>query len=195
MGESMEFEDILELLQSDSFVLREKGACEIFKNLEQPLIGFCMQRKLNRGEAEDVTLTSLTKICKKSNTVEDSKRFKSWCWEVARNTLLDHFLKYKKYKNEVSEEVLKKSEVVERVLSQKERKIEIGREECVKIGVQEFGRAMPEREYWISMWTHGVSYQQLSLRMGRTLAGTKEYISQCKKKLEPFIEHCIKGDD
>ena len=72
MGESMEFEDILELLQSDSFVLREKGACEIFKNLERPLIRFCMQRKLKLREAEDVTLMSLTKICKKSNTVEDS---------------------------------------------------------------------------------------------------------------------------
>ena len=191
----MEFEDILKLMKSENHVLKDSGFNEVFKKLEQPLIGFYMHRKLNKSEAEEVVISSLVKICAKAHTLKDSKKFESWCWQVARNTLLDHFKKYKKYKNDVSEEVLEKSEIVERVSSQKERKKEMEREECVRIGLQEFGRAMPEREFAMSLKMQNFSNQQISLRIGRTLAATKEFMSQNYKRLKPFLENCVGGND
>ena len=203
----MEFEDILKLMKSENHVLKDSGFNEVFKKLEQPLIGFYMHRKLNKSEAEEVVISSLVKICAKAHTLKDSKKsfaifqkkelkkFESWCWQVARNTLLDHFKKYKKYKKDVSEEVLEKSEIVERVSSQKERKNEMEREECVRIGVQEFGRAMPEREFAMSLKMQNFSNQQISLRIGRTLAATKEFMSQNYKRLKPFLENCVGGND
>ena len=36
----------------------------------------------------------------------------------------------------------------------------------------------------------GLSIEEIGLRIGRTMAATKEYLSQCKKKVQPFIAHC-----
>ena len=52
----MDFEKILELLQSKEHLMREKGANELYKKLHQPLMMFFMQRRLNKFEAEEVTL-------------------------------------------------------------------------------------------------------------------------------------------
>jgi DNA-directed RNA polymerase specialized sigma24 family protein len=36
----------------------------------------------------------------------------------------------------------------------------------------------------------GLSVADIGERIGRTVAATKEYLSQCKKKIQPFIAHC-----
>ena len=36
----------------------------------------------------------------------------------------------------------------------------------------------------------GHSIEEIGLRIGRTIAATKEYLSQCKKKIQPYIAHC-----
>jgi RNA polymerase sigma factor (sigma-70 family) len=193
MGESMKFEDILKLLQSEEIAVREKGANEQYKILYQPLMNFYRQRRLNKQEAEEVILSSLLKICTKANTVKEPKKFKAWCWAIARNTLMDHFRKYKKYENDVTEEVLEDSDVVTRVNQGKENKLET--QKCVQLGLQEFEKAMPERAFVIQMRMEGFTNQQICERIGRTLSATKEYVSQSYKKITPFIKHCEEGND
>jgi hypothetical protein len=34
---------------------------------------------------------------------------------------------------------------------------------------------------------------QIAGALGRSAAATREYLSQCRKKLRPFIEHCRAG--
>jgi hypothetical protein len=36
----------------------------------------------------------------------------------------------------------------------------------------------------------GLSVEEIGHRIGRTIAATKEYLSQCKKKIQPYIAHC-----
>ncbi len=189
----MELEDILKLLQSESLVLREKGGREICKKLKPQLMGYYRQRRLNKVEAEEVIMTSLLKIITKANTVEEPKKFKSWCWQVARNSLYDHFRKYKKYKNEINEEVLENFEIVARITQEKEKITD--KEECVQLGIKEFDKAMPDRAYIIHMKMEKFTNQKISERIGKSLAATKEYVSQTYKKLKPFIENCTEGDD
>ncbi len=95
----MEFEDILKLMKSENHVLKDSGFNEVFKKLEQPLIGFYMHRKLNKSEAEEVVISSLVKNLITILTV----LILTSCTEQDQiNTkLLDHFKKYKKYKNDV----------------------------------------------------------------------------------------------
>ena len=92
----MELEKVLNLLQSKESPLREKGANELHKIMYQPLMGFYRQRKLNKFESEEVIFSSLLKICNKIDTVKEPRKFRAWCWKIARNTMLDHFRKYKK---------------------------------------------------------------------------------------------------
>ena len=198
----MEFENTLKLLQSKEHLMREKGANELYKMLYQPLMGFCRQRRLNKFEAEEVILESLFKICTKIDTVKEPKKFRAWCWTIARNTLLDHFRKYKKYENEIAEVYIHESgressrldkiEVVTRMNKETEKK---ETDQCVQLGLQEFAKAMPERAFVIQMKLENLTNLKISERIGRTLAATKEYVSQSYKQLRPFIKHCVEGSE
>jgi len=198
----MEFENTLKLLQSKEHLKREKGANELYKILYQPLMGFYRQRRLNKFEAEEVILESLFKICTKVDTVKEPKKFRAWCWTIARNTLLDHFRKYKKYENEIAEVYIHESgressrldkiEVVTRINKETEKK---ETDQCVQLGLQEFAKAMPERAFIIQMKLENLTNLKISERIGRTLAATKEYVSQSYKQLRPFIKHCVEGSE
>ena len=198
----MEFENTLKLLQSKEHLKREKGANELYKILYQPLMGFYRQRRLNKFEAEEVILESLFKICTKVDTVKEPKKFRAWCWTIARNTLLDHFRKYKKYENEIAEVYIHESgressrldkiEVVTRMNKETEKK---ETDQCVQLGLQEFAKAMPERAFVIQMKLENLTNFKISERIGRTLAATKEYVSQSYKQLRPFIKHCVEGSE
>ena len=197
----MDFEDILKLLQSEERLIREKGANELYKILYQPLMVFYRQRKLDKFESEEVILSSLLKICIKIDTIKQPKKFRAWCWTIARNTLLDHFRKYKKYKNDVTEvsidhlsgeeySKVDKIEIVTRVNKEKEKK---DTDQCVQLGLQEFAKGMPERAFVIQMKLDNLTNLKISEKIGRTLGATKEYVSQSYKKLGPFIKHCEEG--
>jgi DNA-directed RNA polymerase specialized sigma24 family protein len=36
----------------------------------------------------------------------------------------------------------------------------------------------------------GLAIEAIGQRIGRSVAATKEYLSQCRKKIQPFIAHC-----
>ena len=157
---------------------------------------------MNKFEAEEVILESLFKICTKIDTVKEPKKFRAWCWTIARNTMLDHFRKYKKYENEIAEVYIHESgnessrldkiEIVTRINKETEKK---DTDQCIQLGLQEFSKEMPERAFVIQMKLESQTNLKISERIGRTLAATKEYVSQSYKKLRPFIKHCVEGSE
>ena len=201
-GEGMGFEEVLKLLQSKEEPLKQKGADELWKSLYQPLMGFYRRRKLNKFEAEDVIMISLVKMYKKADTVKEPKKFKGWCWEVARNSMYDNFKKNKKYKNDVAEISIDKygeeyytadkNEIVTRVTKEREK---TGVDKCVQLAIQEFAKDMPDRALVMQLKAEGLTNEQISLRTGKTLAATKESVSQTYKKFRPYIEHCREGNN
>jgi DNA-directed RNA polymerase specialized sigma24 family protein len=60
----------------------------------------------------------------------------------------------------------------------------------VATGLGAFSNSEPERAYVLTLQMEGLSIQEIGQRIGRTVAATKEYLSQCKKKIQPFIAHC-----
>ena len=54
---------------------------------------------------------------------------------------------------------------------------------------------MPERGFLMQMKMENLTNEQISLRIGRTLSATKEFVSQSYKKLKPFIKHCKEGNN
>jgi RNA polymerase sigma-70 factor (ECF subfamily) len=73
-------------------------------------------------------------------------------------------------------------------------KSDIGRtesaDECVAAGLEKFSKHESERAFALTLQMDGLSIQDIGLRIGRTVAATKEYLSQCKKKIQPYIAHC-----
>lgn len=63
-------------------------------------------------------------------------------------------------------------------------------EQCVSEGLDAFSKQEPERSYVLMMQMEGSSIEEIGQLIGRTVAATKEYLSQCKKKIQPYIAHC-----
>lgn len=62
--------------------------------------------------------------------------------------------------------------------------------ECVAAGLEDFAAEHPHRYDALMAVLDGEEIASLATRIGRTVAATKEYLSQCRKKLAPFIAHC-----
>ena len=63
-------------------------------------------------------------------------------------------------------------------------------QDCVSKGLENFAAEHPDRARALEMQLDGEDIASIGHRIGRTVAAAKEYLSQCKKKLAPFIEHC-----
>jgi len=64
-------------------------------------------------------------------------------------------------------------------------------EQCISQGIQEFGRKHPERETAISLVMDGHSIQEIGMMFHRTEHAMRQFIYESRKKLMPFIEHCL----
>ena len=70
--------------------------------------------------------------------------------------------------------------------SQKHRSVD----ECVAAGLELFANKFPSHAAVIDSQMDGISIEEIAAMIGRSSAATKEYISQAKKKIRPFISHC-----
>jgi len=63
-------------------------------------------------------------------------------------------------------------------------------DECVSRGIEAFSAQMPERGWALAMQMDGASVSEIAAQLGRTVAAAKEYLSQCRRHLQPFIANC-----
>jgi DNA-directed RNA polymerase specialized sigma24 family protein len=70
------------------------------------------------------------------------------------------------------------------------RNQEISLEECIGDGFEEFASDEPDRARALTMQMDGESIESIAKRINRTVRASAEYLSQCRKKLKPYIENC-----
>lgn len=66
----------------------------LYNKLVRKVFGFCMSRISNRATAEDLTQEIFLKLVNGLHSFDPEKgSFVTWFWQLARNTLIDHFRK------------------------------------------------------------------------------------------------------
>lgn len=63
-------------------------------------------------------------------------------------------------------------------------------EDCVERGFAEFAKNFPERAHALSLWKEGFDTAYIAAAIQRTQGATREYISQCRKRIEEFLQPC-----
>jgi DNA-directed RNA polymerase specialized sigma24 family protein len=153
--------------------------------------------------AEDVLQDTIVKIFKnviafRGDGAGSDNSANAWMWTIARNCMNDHFA----YVNRVHKPLtsydklpdLSKVEPDHKVL---EREIDADHSadtqsvnECIAAGLEDFAAEQPDRFKVLMMQLDGEDIASIGNRIGRTMAATKEYLSQCRKKVAPYIAHC-----
>jgi RNA polymerase sigma factor (sigma-70 family) len=153
---------------------------------------FLLCNKLNDEDADDVIQETFIKVFEKIDTLKEDGKFESWLWQILRNNMNEFFRKSNR-KNDVMFSVA--SEDLENLTGDEDVKVSHGQkyddqQSCIEEKFKLFKEEMPDRHYVINLQKEGVSIEDVSIRIGRSYAATKEFLSQSKKKLIPYFEEC-----
>lgn len=194
---------------------RMDAVSKIYKEF-RPIVFKKMRYKFNslsENDVQDIVQDSFLKIYTTKSLPNKAAQLPSWIFKITENTALDLFRKaYNKYElqwpeddddNPASGLALEVKNIDESKLADKEvinsqgeiveqdevlnRNVEI----CVDEGIKDFGNQFPERQVVISMAMDGTSIADIADSFKRTEAAMKQFIYECKKKLSPFIAHCL----
>ena len=148
--------------------------------------------------AEDVLQDTIVKIFKnviafRGDGAGSDNSANAWMWTIARNCMNDHLGKVLgKGQTETSVnddewatlmQVVPESDASE---SSARQAVNI----CIARGLEDFAAGQPDRHRVLMMQMDGEDIASIGNRIGRTVAATKEYLSQCRKKVAPYIAHC-----
>ena len=159
------------------------------------------------GSCEDVLQDAVLKIFNGAKDFRGSGGFSknsanAWMWTIARNCMNDHLQRRQKETAVIGNSLsdsdwseFHQAEIKDGESSLiQDESIRIAQLEidfCVSKGMEDFCAEHPDRALVLMMQMDGESIESIARRIERTSAATKEYISQCKIRLKPFIEHCL----
>ena len=169
------------------------GVRALYDKIGQSLLRFFVQRGVTGDEAKDVLQETMVKIVRSAANFNGEGSAVSWIWQIARNSLIDHQRKIGTLLNHETAVNDDQWDHLENTSADPNAKIcttEDSVDECVSAGLESFGSREPERALVLLLQMDGHSIEEIGLRIGRTMAATKEYLSQCKKKIQPYISHC-----
>jgi len=176
-------------------------------------------KSISESEAQDIVQDAFLKIYTTSSMPKSFEALPTWVCKIVENNALDLFKKSyvineldeygtSRYEsgdddleNEVvastllgmSEEVLKSHVFINKSGSIKDFNEQINRnvEGCMTKAMEVFCLDHPLRNVAISMLMDGKPTADIALVLDRTLSATWVYIHECKKKLSPYIKHCL----
>jgi RNA polymerase sigma-70 factor (ECF subfamily) len=148
-------------------------------------------QRLGEAEAEDLVQDVFVKVVRACGEFRGEARADTWLWTIARNTLIS---KLRARQPETSLENFDLDALTAADPNLQTVPAEVGGtvEDCVGHGIARFGKDYPERARVIGFLViEEWSVEAIAQLLGRSPGATREFISQCRKKLRPYIEKCF----
>lgn len=169
----------------------DAGVKALYQSVAKPMLRFFVYLGVSGDEAKDILQDTFIKVVRGAGGFTGKGTAKAWLWQIARNCLTDHIRKKAslgEYEVVFDEEGWRR--VVETAADPVPGRTGTSVDECVSDGLKVFSKEMPERAYVLELQMDGMSIEDIGLQIGRTVAATTEFLSQCRKKIKPFIAHC-----
>ena len=156
---------------------------EIWNDYGNLLRGFLLSRVNNSEDVEDLLQEILIKTHNNMGSLKDPKKFKSWLFQIARNTLIDYYrkpynsLSIESQLPELQEESPDTQEAMRQQLSQ-----------CIK----PFIKNLPEK-YGVAIDAidiQGASQKELAKELGLSHSAIKSRVQRGRQKLEELFQEC-----
>lgn len=193
----MKAEDIIEHIRQG----RERAAAQFLVSaFKRPMTRFFLGQGVSPEDAEEIFWDTAVTVILKVEQYKDEGKAEAWFWQIARNKLIDYQRKNRRHEalrgrpkspNSGDGEELDEWEWFEQHIAAPEQlMLEERVDHCVEQGFVRFKEVEPERAKVLYLQLDDLSIEEIAAKIGRTNGATKEYLSQCRKKLAPYIEHC-----
>jgi RNA polymerase sigma-70 factor, ECF subfamily len=145
---------------------------------------YLVRRGLSREQAEDLLQDTFFKIFLNANkfTGDSSFSANTWMWTIAKNRMRDHF----KAERPGIDIPIDGDSIPDKEPNPADQTIQ----DCVTHGLEKFAEDHADRARVLEMQMDNENVTSIAQHINRTYGATREYLSQCKKVLQTYIEHC-----
>lgn len=166
---------------------RAEGIDHLYRRYARRFLGYFLRHRLSRQDADELVKDVFVAIVQDRGLFSGERRFDAWMWAIARGRLADHFRRQRP-------EVLADDDVLESVGNDAvDSASEPGSslEDCAHKAYVAFAAAHPDRaEILARVAFDGWSIEDLADALQRTPQAAREYLSQCRRRLDVFLEPC-----
>lgn len=164
---------------------REEAISSLYLEYSSKFEWFFIRHRVNKETAQDLVQDTFVNIVKGCDSFRQECNFSAWLWTVARNTMLGHFRKESKHTENINE-----YEDVD-IISMNSDDNHESLEDCVQQAISSFSQSEPARAKVLMLSAiEGWSSDEVATYLDRTAGATREYISQCRKKVKQFMAEC-----
>jgi RNA polymerase sigma factor (sigma-70 family) len=163
---------------------------------------FFVGKGLDRVDADDVLQETFLKILKQAPNYRgegvSTNHANAWMWQIARNALADHF-RHKPAEEGLDDDGWRSLEDANPKNTSAPNPLwscdgpdpSREAEDCVQRGLKLFAAKDPERAFALELLVEGVAGTEIADRIGRSYTATRQYLTECRKALAPFIKDCL----
>jgi RNA polymerase sigma factor (sigma-70 family) len=183
---------IISLINQGTRSSHEKALQMLYEKWAVQMKAFFLSQGAAERDLEDIFQETVVKIWRGADKFAEQGEARSWMWAIARNTLKD----YQRKHFGMPEHIPINGE--EDDPDPPARVAPVGDpSDCVDLGLDSFAKQDPERAYALQLWVADIDVKEIADRLGRTYGATRQYLTECRKKLKPFVEPCLEylGED
>lgn len=166
---------------------RTEGISQLYRGYARRFLAYFMKHRVPREHAEDLVQDVFVSIVRHAADFRGETRIDAWMWAIARNALIDYFRRAR------PEDPFDEDELVRLAEAQADppRESSAGLEDCVRKAYAAFAERHADRAEILARFAFdGWSIDDVAAALRRTPGATREYLSQCRKKLKVFLEPC-----
>jgi len=170
----------------------ERALEALFRKYRRPLLAFLLQRRLDEGSAEDLVQEVFMRVVRGADGFRGEAKVSSWLFQIARNLHVDQLRKARPEET-VDEDAWMAIEhsVALAPACEAPASAHEALQDCFDRGYGAFAQAYPQASEVLDKvvkleW----STREVAEFLERTEGATREYLSQCRKKLKRFLEPC-----
>lgn len=162
----------------------EAAALRLYTLYWPKFLAFFKRHGVNAAEAEDLAQDTFLKITTNVAQYRGESLASAWLWAIARNLQTDYFRGNKRQPLMVALDD-------DAALNKPGDESDPAVRDCLRRAFTSFAAHHPDRaELVIRGVMDGWDVSALSSFLGRTAGATREYISQCRKKLNEALRPC-----
>jgi RNA polymerase sigma factor (sigma-70 family) len=158
----------------------------LYMHYRRPMILYFVHHGAKAEEAEDLFQDAFEKVLRNAHQYAGGSA-QAWIWRVAKNHYLDR-LRAARPEDTIDDE---QWETLASETPQEAHEAQ-GVDRCVQQAMQAFAKVHPDHAWAVGLVKlEGWSIGQLAQHLGRTEGATREFVSQCRKKLTEFLRPCL----
>lgn len=172
---------------------RRQAIASLYRRFAPRFRRYFRSHRLVDAEVEDLVQDVFVKVVRSCGEFRGEARADTWLWAIARNSLISRF------RARLPDMALDDLDIDQICAADPALQAAPpgatppgGVDDCVQRGIGRFGQDFPDRARAIGFLViEEWSIEDIARALGRTPGATREFLSQCRKKLRPYIEECL----